>query len=477
MNFLLQHISHPVALRDLRQINRTHMLPVFLLAVLAVSFLLPLGVYVWGLMFGLDSSAPFESSNPLFMGGLSFLLIATVGTIYGLHPITELSTPHREFIRHGMLTPEALLAGRRRAGWVILALGHFATLPCLILALSMGEGSVEGYLITQLLALLMSVVLLEFSLGSVAIGAGAALPLTFVGFGLAMFLHGMLEDAGFLEFFHGTHRNATASDPFNWFFLAVLSVSAFCCINVANHALMRPIRSNREMPLRGSITVAWIVFALALGYNIVTKTTVDKPHMIELVEVLGWITVAIIVLGMLPMAAAIDPLPKRVRKEIPKSRWQRGVMYPFFSGPDSSLVWGMGMLIISAFAVWGIFAMLGESLSTSADYSERRNLKAPWICGLFVLSAAVQLLVLMQNKPGTDRKSIQTKWGIWLFSTLAVMCVLIAICKGILEVAPELEPMKQVFSLPVFGALLGVQLIRSRKFWARRWREFKPVEL
>jgi hypothetical protein len=475
MSYLTQYISNPVALRDLRQMKRTEMLPVFLLAVFAFSFLLPLGKYTWDLMFSMN--IPIDGDAPLFMGGISFLLIGLVGAIYGLHPITELSTPHREFIRHGKLTPEILLAGRRRAGWVILGLGHLVTLPCLALALALGDGSVEGYLITQLLALLMSVVLLELSLGSVAIGAGAALPLAFIGSGLLLFLHGMLEDAGFLEFFHGARRYVTTTDPFNWFFLALLSVSAFCCINVANHALMRPMRSNREMPLRGSITVAWIVFALALGYNIVTKTTVDKPLMIELVQVLGWITVAIIVLGMLPMASAIDPLPKRVRKEIPKSRWRRGVMYPFFSGPDSSLVWGMGMLAVSALTAWGIFAMLGEQLSAHRSDWERRDFEVPWICGLFVLSAAVQLVVLMQNKIGTDRKSIQTKWGPWICSALAVMCFLVAICKGIHEVAPELEPMKQVFSLPVFGALLAVQLIRSRKFWARRWQEFKPVEL
>ena len=477
MSFLTQYISNPVALRDLRQINRTSMLPVFLLAVFALSFLLPLGKNIWGLMFGLNSSAPFESGNPLFMGGLSFLLIGLIGAIYGLHPGTEFSMPHGEFIRHGKLTPETLIAGRRRAGWVILGLGHLATLPCLGLALALGEGSVEGYLITQLLALLMSGVLLELSLGSVAIGAGAVLPLIAIGFGLSGFLHGLLEDAGFLEFFNGTRRYVTTTDPFNWFFLALLSVSAYACINVANHALMRPVRSNRELPLRASITVAWIVFALFLGYSFFRKTVGGDSVGLELILILGWITVAIIVLGMLPIASIIDPLPKRVRKEIPKSRWLRGLVYPFFSGPDSGIMWGMGMLVVSALAAWGTFAMLGEPLSTYQGEWERRDLEVPWICGLFALSTAVQLLVLMQNKLETDRKALQIRCWTWLFCTVFVMGLLAIICLGIQKIAPNSEPYKYVFNLPVFGGLLLVQLLRSRKFWARRWREFRPVEL
>jgi hypothetical protein len=166
-----------------------------------------------------------------------------------------------------------------------------------------------------------------------------------------------------------------------------------------------------------------------------------------------------------------------VRKEIPKSRWRRWLMYPFFSGPDSNVVWAMGLLAAGALVAWGILQNANLSPADFNVYLADKYMEAAWICGLFVLSAGVQLLVLMQDKPEAHRKVLQLKWWGWLGTAFVGICFLAAICTGIEKFDPYSEPYQYVFNLPVFGALLLVQLLRSHKFWARRWRDFKPPEV
>ena len=477
MSYLTRYISNPVALRDLRQMKRLLILPIFLVAVFILSFGLPLGEYIWESLFNVKVLV--DGNTALRMGGLSFILIAFVVTAFGLHPMFDYHNGHLDCIRHGKLTPETLLAGRRKAGWTLLGLGHLATLPCLGLSLALGDASVSDYLVFQLLMLLMSGVLLELSVGSVAIGAGAVLPLFIFGVGLFVVSFELLGKAQLLDFAPDVFYlggGPIVVNSFDWLFLVLLSALAFCCINVANHALLRPVRSNREMPLRAAITVAWIFIALFIAYTAGTEAFSSPRNLRELLRLIGIMTLALMVLGMLPMASIVNPLPHRVRKEIPRSRWRRWLMYPFFSGPDSNVVWAMGLLAGGALVAWGILHNANLSPADFNIYLADEYLETSWICGFFILSAGVQMLVLMQGKPKASRKALQISWWVWLGTAIGALCFLTAICTGIEKVTLDSEPYKYVFNLPVFGGFLLIQLLRSRKFWARRWREFKPAE-
>jgi hypothetical protein len=475
MSFLTQYISNPVALRDLRQMKRLGVLWPFAIGVFFTTFAIPLWQLTWDSVFMTPPSV--TGNTVLEFGGVTFYFIAGTAVLFGLHPAVDFHLPHREFISHGKLTPETLLAGRRQAGWVLLGLGHLATLPCLGLALALGDASVSDYLIAQLLALLMSFVLLELSLGSAAIGAGAILLLLTIGLALSNILFQHLEKARLLDFAGEPSPYDTGTiTPFDWLFLALLSGTAFCCTNMANHALLRPMRSNRELPLRAASTVAWVVIALFFAYTVGTVLSSEPGQIVEMILTLGIVTFELMVVGLLPMGLMVDPLPHRVRKEIPKNRWRRWLMYPFFSGPDSNVVWAMGMLAASALAGWGILHSTDQPITAFSSSLKNPFVKASWIVALFILSAAVQMTVLKQNNPKATRDALLKKWAWWIVGAAVVMCLLVASCVGIIEMMPDSNPLHYVFSPQVFGVLLLVQLLRSCKWWLRRWREFKPVD-
>ena len=170
---------------------------------------------------------------------------------------------------------------------------------------------------------------------------------------------------------------------------------------------------------------------------------------------------------------AAGPLPLRLRHEIPGGKLRRWLTYPFFSGPDSRIVWSAGLVIAAAIA----YAIFNNAM-TAKGISHGEHLRpSDLFCATFIYVACyLQVAVLMQDNPNASAEELKHKIGKFALISVIGLGLAFPILASVDNFAPSLNLVGTIFSLPVGIALFLIQAWRSRRWFAKRWCQFRPAE-
>lgn len=353
--------------------------------------------------------------------------------------------------------------------------------PGMIFVCYLGSGESYNYpaasLILQLISILIGLALIETGLCWIT-GGFAAFCCSFFCLAWVMGIHlqesarigyithinhlllgGELPNKNWISFLdpRGDHPVILADLPWvSITFMILFSITSMICVMLSNRMALQPSHSNRETGFRFALMVAYALFTYWFGCKFYTANWNVDHH--------GspwgyWSTsLGMSFLGMAGgFGAYFGSLPQRVRKQIPKDKWRRWLAYPFFSGPNSRILWCGGLLMVNAI-IYCI--VIGFSYWKVAF-------------GLSFLLLALYLYntELIRKNAGLERQNLLTKCALsnlyWVFP---LICIII-----IDDNFLNNRFVEEVICFPLGVTLLLIMAWRSRKWFLKHWGNFKPI--
>jgi hypothetical protein len=129
----------------------------------------------------------------------------------------------------------------------------------------------------------------------------------------------------------------------NFFCFVLLSCECIAMIILASASLLSPPASNKMFPIRVLLMSVFLINVIILvGISRIFAGTLSMDIYVYIE------TVALIVLIIMIGKAALeqDQWSNRIRRNLPKSRLQRAVLFPFCSGAANGVVWVIIMMLI-----------------------------------------------------------------------------------------------------------------------------------
>ena len=477
MSFLTRHITNPVYLMEMRRLNRSWIIPVTLFIVLFWNFIIPALVYITGTQTSDEFFKEMEGLWVVFHGwfGIVWCFLFPLTVAYGYH------TPQREFTHHGKLRPKTLLEGVRKAAWTWLGLISLAYVPTLIfLTCLLGDEGFSFMLVmATFLMINLLVALLVIELGLICVGLGIwGLAVTFIAFTpiwvvsiVLIFRWGWY----FLHFFFGIELPADvkpidlADLPWGPIVgMLIYSITILACAKVTSRMVLQPRASNRETPFRIVLTATVLINLFFAGYLSFTSTgdlisgtsagDTSSGFQFELLPLL--MCPCLSLMGMLPgLGEGTGPLSQRIRRQIPNRKWRRWLAYPFFSGPDSRIIWIAGLLLVGATA--------GVALGSG-------HWNGTFGLAFMMMAWYLQIAVLMQNSPGASPEKRTRSLGKFTLTRVVIPFILVMWFIDQSEAYDEMVEKKILF--PVGIILFLIQAFRCHKWFLKRWSDFKPAQ-
>jgi len=477
VSFLTRHITNPVYLMEMRRLNRSWIIPVTLFIVLFWNFIIPALVYITGTQTSDEFFKEMEGLWVVFHGwfGIVWCFLFPLTVAYGYH------TPQREFTHHGKLRPKTLLEGVRKAAWTWLGLISLAYVPTLIfLTCLLGDEGFSFMLVmATFLMINLLVALLVIELGLICVGLGIwGLAVTFIAFTpiwvvsiVLIFRWGWY----FLHFFFGIELPADvkpidlADLPWGPMVgMLIYSITILACAKVTSRMVLQPRASNRETPFRIVLTATVLINLFFAGYLSFTSTgdlisgtsagDTSSGFQFELLPLL--MCPCLSLMGMLPgLGEGTGPLSQRIRRKIPNRKWRRWLAYPFFSGPDSRIIWIAGLLLVGATA--------GVALGSG-------HWNGTFGLAFMMMAWYLQVAVLMQNNPGASPEKRTRTFGKFTLTRVVIPFILVMWFIDQSEAYDEMVEKKILF--PVGIILFLIQAFRCHKWFLKRWSDFKPAQ-
>ena len=477
MSFLTRHITNPVYLMEMRRLNRSWIIPVTLFIVLFWNFIIPALVYITGTQTSDEFFKEMEGLWVVFHGwfGIVWCFLFPLTVAYGYH------TPHQEFTHHGKLRPKTLLEGVRKAAWTWLGLISLAYVPPLIfLTCLLGDEGFSFMLVmATFLMINLLVALLVIELGLICVGLGIwGLAVTFIAFTpiwVVLFVLIFRWGWYFLYFFFGIELPADvkpidlADLPWGPIVgMLIYSITILACAKVTSRMVLQPRASNRETPFRIVLTATVLINLFFAGYLSFTSTgdlisgtsagDTSSGFQFELLPLL--MCPCLSLMGMLPgLGEGTGPLSQRIRRQIPNRKWRRWLAYPFFSGPDSRIIWIAGLLLVGATA--------GVALGSG-------HWNGTFGLAFMMMAWYLQIAVLMQNSPGASPEKRTRSLGKFTLTRVVIPFILVMWFIDQSEAYDEMVEKKILF--PVGIILFLIQAFRCHKWFLKRWSDFKPAQ-
>ena len=477
MSFLTRHITNPVYLMEMRRLNRSWIIPVTLFIVLFWNFIIPALVYITGTQTSDEFFKEMEGLWVVFHGwfGIVWCFLFPLTVAYGYH------TPQREFTHHGKLQPKTLLEGVRKAAWTWLGLISLAYVPPLIILTCLlgDEGFSFMLVMATFLMINLLVALLVIELGLICVGLGIwGLAVTFIAFTpiwVVLFVLIFRWGWYFLYFFFGIELPADvkpidlADLPWGPIVgMLIYSITILACAKVTSRMVLQPRASNRETPFRIVLTATVLINLFFAGYLSFTSTgdlisgtsagDTSSGFQFELLPLL--MCPCLSLMGMLPgLGEGTGPLSQRIRRQIPNRKWRRWLAYPFFSGPDSRIIWIAGLLLVGATA--------GVALGSG-------HWNGTFGLAFMMMAWYLQVAVLMQNNPGAGPEKLTRSLGKFTLTRVVIPFILVMWFIDQSEAYDEMVEKKILF--PVGIILFLIQAFRCHKWFLKRWSDFKPAQ-
>jgi hypothetical protein len=489
VSFLTRHITNPVYLMEMRRLNRSWIIPITLFITLFFTFIFPVLIYIADFQWNYTGSNPRGARGAFAEKAYELLLMFHMWIPFAwclLFPLTVAHgyhTPQREFTHHGKLQPKTLLEGVRKAAWTWLGLISLATVPGMIFVIYLAWGdsfisNLVAFMPTFLMINLL-LALLVTELGLICVGLGIwGLAVTFIAFTpiwVVLFVLIFRWGWYFLYFFFGIELPADvkpidlADLPWGPIVgMLIYSITILACAKVTSRMVLQPRASNREAPFRIVLTATVLINLFFAGYLSFTSTgdlisgtsagDTSSGFQFELLPLL--MCPCLSLMGMLPgLGEGTGPLSQRIRRKIPNRKWRRWLAYPFFSGPDSRIIWIAGLLLVGATA--------GVALGSG-------HWNGTFGLAFMMMAWYLQIAVLMQNSPGASPEKRTRSLGKFTLTRVVIPFILVMWFIDQSEAYDEMVEKKILF--PVGIILFLIQAFRCHKWFLKRWSDFKPAQ-
>jgi hypothetical protein len=250
--------------------------------------------------------------------------------------------------------------------------------------------------------------------------------------------------------------------------MLIYSITILACAKVTSRMVLQPRASNREAPFRIVLTATVLINLFFAGYLSFTSTgdlmsgtsfeDTSSGFQFELLPLL--MCPCLSLMGMLPgLGEGTGPLSQRIRRQIPNRKWRRWLAYPFFSGPDSRIIWSAGLLLVGATA--------GVALGSG-------HWNGTFGLAFMMMAWYLQVAVLMQNSPGASPEKRRRTLGKFTLTRVVIPFILAMWFIDQSEAFDEALEKKILF--PVGIILFLIQAFRCHKWFLKRWSDFKPAQ-
>ncbi|MGH8024720.1 MAG: hypothetical protein ACRED1_14110 [Limisphaerales bacterium] len=326
---------NPIVVKELRQAVRSWAVTGMLLLFLAVLFVVSIGFFVVDADAGPDQpmGAAMFTAFAVVLGVASMFFIPLY---LGIRVGAERQDNNSDLLYVSTLSPARIILGKFLCGAYIAVLFFSACMPFMAFT-----NLLRGVDLPTIFFILFYLFLIVCGINMMAIFFGcipASRPiksfLAMLGAFSCIYLIGAVLNSAFvyLRFGMGTTMGGLAF----W-----LTTSAEVAVGAAvtglfymmSVALVSPLSSNRALPLRLYITSLWFLTGL-----LSVAWSANRSHSNTLST---WaVAMTLLLLGSLVVVLSnSDTLSQRVRRAIPRQRWKRFMVFPFFNGAAGGLVW------------------------------------------------------------------------------------------------------------------------------------------
>ena len=330
---------NPIVVKELRQAVQSRFVIAALLTLLSIQ-IVAIGIYILASgasLFG------FDAGRQAFL--MLFAILQSIGMMFaplytGARLVAERSSDNVDLLFITTIKPRSIIAGKMFAAVTLTALIYSACMPFMTFTyflrgidlpsifISLGIGFVVVIACAQaavFVALIPVNRAIKVILGLVAL----------IVFGqtyfATMFAVGDLIGRGFVM-------------RLSWQVFVLIGVVIAFLIGlffVMSVALIMPVASNRALPVRLFITVAWLL----MGVAALTGSLIEEDYRL----LVAWLVTFGIIFALALFAAVSerDRPGRRVLRSIPRSLLRRAQAFFFFSGAANGLAWASVMVVLT----------------------------------------------------------------------------------------------------------------------------------
>ncbi len=398
---------NPIVVKELRQAVQGKFLIVVLICFLCLQ-LLTMGLF---LIVDESISVSFDAGLNICRALLEILFgtcLLFVPAYTGIRLASERTDANVDLLFITTLRPRSIIWGKFFASLVLTVLLYSACMPFMTFTYLLRGVDLPSIFI--LLALVFIVVAVGIQcailIGCIPANRVFKVILSVGWFGLVVTIFPVLSVIMFLP--GGLLDSGIGSQLGSWSFwrgaLGVLSgglaLIGLCAL--LSVALISPLSTNRALPVRIFVTAVWLL--TGIGAAIWSIEVNDLAPL----STWGFIHILLYSIGLFVAVSERERLGQRIRQNIPRRRLLRLLVFPFYSGAASGVVWASLMIILTALpiAAWtGIFPhMFNHDLET---------LKSLVGLGLYAFSYALGAL-LIRRRFLADRVAGAYTWVIAL---------------------------------------------------------------
>ncbi|MEE9404857.1 MAG: hypothetical protein V3V20_08185 [Algisphaera sp.] len=418
---------NPIMVKELRQAVKSRFVVsvlLFMLIVLVITLLL----------FVINSPHLGTASNDdggdlfmIFQATLLGLCMLFVPLYVGARLAAERSSDTSDLLYVTTIRPSSIVWGKLVTGMAIAGLFFAVCVPFMVVTYLLR--GIDPPTILFVLAIDLGVVLssamLAIFIGALPVGWPVKVLLGFIMAGASFMTYIGISSVLMWEILTTGIGSSIADPEFWWsalgmgtFWLSLIGLFFFLAV-----AMISPATSNRALPLRLYITVAWVI---SLGVFVEVSRRVSPGGGEPMTAwAMGW---AYVLLPAMVLATSErDVLGPRIKRAIPRNGLLRMPAFLLYSGAGAGLLWATGLFALTLVAAQLSGAWLeGSSLpfGHAGDYHAWRffSLIKLGVTGLFVLGYAL-LGVLLRRMFFRGRPKLETSTAAVVLAIMAVAIV------------------------------------------------------
>jgi hypothetical protein len=335
---------NPIVVKELRQAVQSRFVVAALLTLLLVQ-LVAIGIYILASGASLFGFYAGRQSFLMLFGILQVVGVVFVPLYTGARLAAERSDTNVDLLFITTINPRSVIAGKMFAAITLTALIYSACMPFMAFTYFLRGIDLPSIFVSLGIGFVMVVACAQGAVFVACLPVNRAFKIIFALAALVVF--GIIYFATMAAVNDIVRRGVTRAN----FWQEITVVGLIICFLMGllfamSVALIKPIASNRALPVRLFITAAWLLTGVAA----VAGVMIEKYNW----PLVTWLTVFefIFALALFAAVSERDLLGHRVLRSIPKSLLGRAPAFFFFSGAPNGVAWASVMIVLTLAVAW-----------------------------------------------------------------------------------------------------------------------------
>ena len=378
---------NPIVVKELRQAVQGKFVAAALLLLLGIQ-LAALGIYI---VSGGDFASRFDAGRNAFMFLLAILMaicLIFVPAYTAIRLAFERDT-NVDLLFVTTIRPSAIVWGKLFAALTITVLIFSACMPFMVFTYWLRGIDLPSIFVLMAASFLVVAVAVQLATFVACLPAGRVLKVLLSLLALIMFLQAFIAT---LTWSYYSLSTGIGSRLGSWSFwgpaLAVLLIAgaAFGLLFSLSVAMIKPVSSNRALPVRLFVTVMWLLSGIASA----VMAYVQRDN--SALSVWSVLSVLVFAGAFFVAVSEREQLGLRVVRNIPSSALRLPAFF-LFSGGASGVAWAALMSMLTYLAVTFLTA---SSVTLRADASIKES--QVWVGGLALYGLAYSMTALLARR-------------------------------------------------------------------------------